>query len=92
MSCRGSFDLLRQVPKVNHILDPGRRFWTEVKYQRRIYMGKNLVFIEDTNLRYRHTSEVISLILCRFSSALWQLYGSESTIWSAQISIAQRRA
>jgi len=47
MLFRGSFELLRQVPKVSHILDPGRRFWTEAKYQRRIYTGENLVFIED---------------------------------------------
>ena len=68
--CR-RFELSRQVPKVNRFLDPGRRFWTDLEYQRRIYTGKNLVFIEDANQRYRLSFEIISLTLRRFPSAFW---------------------
>ncbi len=65
------FQLLRQVPKLNHILDSGRRLWTEAKYQRRIYTGKNLVSIEGANQGYRLTFEVTNLIFCQFPSAFW---------------------
>ena len=94
MSPRERFELLRQVPKVNHILDPGRRLWTEAKYQRRIYTGKNLVFIEDASQGYQLTLEVISLILCRFPNAFWQLHSSDiyDLVRSKDISIAQCRA
>ena len=34
---------------INQILDLGQCFWTEAKYQCRIYTEKNLVFIEDAN-------------------------------------------
>ena len=27
---------------INHILDPGRRIWTEMEYQCRIYTGKDI--------------------------------------------------
>jgi len=82
------------VPKVNHILDPGRRFWTEAKYQRRIYTGKNLVFIEDANQGYRLRSEIENLVLYRFPSAFWQLHGSDiyDLVRSRNIPLAQRRA
>jgi len=88
------FQLLRQVPKVNHILDPGRRFWTEAKYQRRIFTGKNLVFIEDANQGYRLTFEVTNLILCQFPGAFWQRHSSGiyDLVRSRDIAIAQRRA
>ena len=35
-----------KVPDVNHIVDPGRRFWTEAEHQRRIYKAKNLVLTD----------------------------------------------
>jgi len=94
MSPRRSFELLRQVPKVNHILDTGRRFWTEAKHQCRIYTGKSLIFIEDANQGYRLTFEVINLILYGFLRAFWQLHSSGiyDLVRSRNVSIAQRRA
>lgn len=43
--------LLRQVPDINHISDPRRRYGTEAEYRRRIHQAKDLV-VKDAQQGY----------------------------------------
>ena len=55
-------------------------FRTEAIYQCRIHTGKNLVFVQGANQRYRLAFEIENLVLCRLPTAFSQLHCSDVSI------------